>query len=84
MLMSVVPQFGLVEQKEKHQTRQQHGKQVVRAGLAFKRLRQQVHEGSGQQRACSQAEHVLRVARQHAKAQSGRQPNAANASGQGA
>ena len=38
MLMPVVPQLGFVEQKEKHQSCQQGSKQIMRAGLAFKRL----------------------------------------------
>lgn len=44
VLMAVVPQFGLVEQKEKNHPQQQHGKQIVRARLALKGFRQQVHE----------------------------------------
>ena len=82
VLMSVLPQLGLGQQKEKHQPDQQHGKQVVGARLAFKGLGQQVHEGGGQQRTGGQAEHVLGVARQHAKAKQRRQPHAADASGQ--
>ena len=79
VFMAVVPQFGLVEQEEKYHADQQRGKQVVRSDLAFKRLRQQVHEGSAQQRTGRQAEHVLGVAGQHAKAQQRRQPDTANA-----
>ena len=83
VLMSVLPQLGLVEQKEKNQPDQQSGKQVVGAGLAFEGFGQQVHEGGGQQRTGGQAEHALGVARQHAKAEQRRQPHAAAASGQG-
>jgi len=46
MLVAVVPEFGLVEQKEKDQADQQGREQLVCADLAFKSLRQQVHEGS--------------------------------------
>ena len=60
VLMPVVPELGLVEQKEKHQAHQQRGKQVVGIDMAFKRLGQQVHEGGGQQGACRQAEQALR------------------------
>ncbi|MCY1555571.1 hypothetical protein D9M68_922470 [compost metagenome] len=83
VLMAVVPELRLVEQKEKHQARQQRGKQLLRAGLALQRLGQQVHESRGHQRAGGQAEHVLGVARQHGKAQKSRQPDAAHASGDG-
>ena len=61
VLVPVVPQLGLVQQKEKHHPHQQGGEQVVRARLAFKRLGQQVHEGRGQQGPCGQAEQVLRA-----------------------
>lgn len=81
MLMPVMPQLGLVEQKEKHQSGQQRGEQVVCAGLAFKRFRQQVHESGGQQSTSSQTEHVLGVFGQYAKAQGRSNPDAADASG---
>ena len=61
VLMPVVPQLGLVQQKEKHHAHQQGGEQVVRARLALKRLGQQVHEGCGQQGPCRQAEQMLRA-----------------------
>ena len=80
MFMAVVPQLGLVEQEEKHQPAEQRGEQIIGAGLAFKRLGQQVHEGCGQQRASRQAQHVLGVACQHAKAEQRGQPDAADAS----
>ena len=60
VFVAVVPELGLVEQKEKHQAHQQRGKQVVGIDMAFKRLGQQVHEGGGQQGACRQAEQALR------------------------
>ena len=66
MLVAVVVQLSFVEQKEKDQTCQQSAKQRLRARLAFKSLRQQMHKRGGQQRACGQAEQVLGVARQHA------------------
>ena len=83
VLMPVVPQLGFVEQKEKHQAAQQHGKQLVRARLALERLGQQVHERGGHQGAGRQAEHVLRVAPQHGKAQGRSEPHAADAGGNG-
>ena len=61
VFVPVVPQLGLVQQKEEHHPHQQGGEQVVRARLAFKRLGQQVHEGRGQQGPCGQAEQVLRA-----------------------
>ena len=79
VLMAVVPQLGLVEQKEKDQPHQQRGKQLLRADRAFKRFGQQVQESRGQQRAGGQAQHVLCVARQQAKAEQRGQPHTANA-----
>ena len=38
VLMPVVPEFGFVEQKEKHQTEQQGQEQLVRTGLTFEGL----------------------------------------------
>src|SRR5450830_1230394 len=61
MLMAVMPEFGLVEQEKEHHPDQQGGKQGVRAGLAFKGLGQQVHEGGGQQGAGRQAQQVLGI-----------------------
>ena len=88
VLMPVVPQLRLVEQKEKHHAHQQRGKQVVCARLAFKRLGQEVHEGGGQQRAGCQAQQVLGphavVAPTQAHAhQKGCRPHAANPRSQG-
>ena len=83
VLVTVMPQFGLVEQKEKHQPHKQRGKQMIGADMAFKGFGQQVHESRSQERARRQAEHVLRVARQHAKAEYRRQPDAANAGDHG-
>jgi hypothetical protein len=57
MLVAVVPEFGLVEQKEKDQADQQGREQLVCADLAFKSLRQQVHEGRGQKCTGRQTEH---------------------------
>lgn len=65
--MTVRPQHGLVEQKEKHQSRQQHGKQLVRTGLTFESFGQQVQDGRGDERARHQARHVLCADRQHGK-----------------
>jgi hypothetical protein len=44
MLVPVVPEFGFVEQKEKHQAHQQGQKQLVRPGLALEGFRQQMQE----------------------------------------
>ena len=83
VLMPVVPQLGFVEQKKENQPDQQGHEQLMRPDLAFKRFGQQMHEGRGQQGTGRQTEHVLRVTRQHTKAQRRRQPDAANASKQG-
>ena len=69
MLMPVVPQLRLVQQEEEHQPDQQSHEQIFGTRLTLERLRQQMHECSGQQSACRQAQHVLGVTRQHAKAQ---------------
>ena len=82
VLMGVVVQLGLVEQEEKNQPHQQRGKQLLRASLAFKGFRQQVHEGCGQQRTGGQTQHVRGVAGQQAKTQQRRQPHAAYARNQ--
>jgi hypothetical protein len=84
VLMAVVPEFGLVEQKEKHQANQQHQKQVMRLDAALKSFGQQVHKGGGHQRARSHAQHVLGVTRKGAKTQKGRQPDATHTGRQGA
>ena len=84
MLMAVVPQFGLVEQKEKHQTHQQGDEQLVGRSPRFKGFGQQMHEGRGQQSACRQTEQMLGIGRQQGTgAQSGHQ-HTAHACGQGA
>lgn len=49
VFVPVVPQLGFVEQEEKNQAAKQHGKKMVRVGLAFKRLRQQMHKSGCQQ-----------------------------------
>ena len=67
MFMSVMPQLGFVQQKEKHQAKQQRHEQAFGPRLALKRLGQQMQERGAHQRTRSQAEHVLRVAGQHAK-----------------
>ena len=84
VFMPVMPQLGLVQQEEEHQADQQREKQVVRAGLALERLRQQVQEGGGQQGTGRHAEHVLGESRQNAETQGGCDPHAADAGGQGA
>ncbi len=84
MLVPVVPQFSLVEQKEKHQTDEQGQKQFVGPGFTFKSFRQQMQKSRGQQCPSGQAQHVLGVAAEHTKAQPGGQPNAANARHQSA
>lgn len=61
MLVPVMPEFGLVEQKEKYQPHQQHGEQIMRLHLALERFGQQVHEGGRQQRSRRQAQQMLRA-----------------------
>ena len=82
MFVPVMPQLGLVQQEEEHQADQQRHEEAFGTRLALKRFGQQVHKSRGQQGPRSQAEHVLGVARQHAKTQQGSQPHAANASDQ--
>ncbi len=84
MLMAVVPQLGLVEQKEKHQTHQQGDEQLVGRSPRFKGLGQQMHEGRGQQSACRQTEQMLCVGRQQGPGAQGGHQHAAHACGQGA
>jgi hypothetical protein len=79
MFMPVVPEFSLVEQKEKQQAHQQSQEQLVRTGLALEGLRQKVQERGRHQSTRSQAQHVLGVAAQNAKTQPSRHPDAANA-----
>lgn len=82
MLMPVVPQLSLVEQKEKHHTQEQGEKQLLRRRARFKRFWQQVHERRCQQGPGCQAQHVLGVARQQAIGQHRRDQHAAQAARQ--
>jgi hypothetical protein len=61
MLMAVVPQLSLVEQKEKHQTHQQGDEQLVRRSPRLKGFWQQMHEGRGQQSPGRQTEQMLGI-----------------------
>ena len=79
VFVPVVPQLGFVQQEKEHQANQQRHEQIFGSRLAFKSFGQQVHERRGHQRTGSQAEHVLRIARQNAEAQQCCQPHAANA-----
>jgi hypothetical protein len=79
VLMTMVPKLGLVEQKEEQQSNQQGDKKIVRLDATFKGLRQQMQKRSCQQSASRQAEHVLCVATDNAKAEPSSQPNTANA-----
>ena len=87
VLMPVVPQLRLVEQKEKHQPHEQSGKEIVGARLALKRLGQQVHERSGQQGTGRQTQkvlwaHAVATATQAQAHEQLGQPYAANTGGQ--
>jgi hypothetical protein len=88
MLMAVVPKLHLVEQEEHHEPAQQHGKQGRRFGAALKGLRQQMHEGRGEQSARCQAQqipticHKFLAARGEPQDGSGK-PHTANASHEG-
>ena len=88
MLVAVVPEFGLVQQEEEDQPEQQHTEQHAGLDPAFEGLRQQVHEGGGQQRARRQAQQVLRihaalaVSHTHAQ-QQGSNPDTSDAGDQG-
>jgi hypothetical protein len=84
MFVSMVPKLGFVEQKEKHQTHQQAQKQLMGTGLALEGLGQQMQKSRGHQSPSGQAQHVLGVAAQNAKAQPSRHPNAANTGHQSA
>jgi hypothetical protein len=84
VFMAVVPKFCLVEQEKEHQTHQKCQKQLMCTDFTFKGLGQQMQKRCGHQGPCGQAQHVLGVSAQDAKTQPGRQPNAANASHQGA
>ena len=84
MLMAVVPQFGLVEQKEKHQTHQQGNKQLVGRCPRLKGFGQQVHEGRGQQCAGRQTEQMLGIRREQSASAQGGHQHTAHACGQGA
>jgi hypothetical protein len=83
MLVAVVPEFCLIEQKEKQQTEQQGHEQVVGFYTCFEGFGQEVQKSGGQQCTCSQAQHVLGIATHNAKAKPGRQPNTSNTSCQG-
>jgi len=82
VFVPVMPKFCLVEQKEKHQAKQQGDKQIVRCNAGLKCLWQEVQKSGGQQSTRRQAQHVLGVATHNAKAKPRSQPNAADASGQ--
>jgi hypothetical protein len=84
VLVPVVPQLGLVEQKEKHQAQEQSQKELVGAHATFKSLGQQMQERRGHQGPGGQTQHVLGVAAQNTKAQPSRHPNTANARHQSA
>ena len=59
VLVTVVPQLGLVEQKEKHQAEQQHGKQFGWLDAALEGFGQQMHERSGEQCTGGKTEKML-------------------------
>ena len=59
MLMTVVPKFRLVQQKEKDQTHQQGHEQMTWRRARPKGLGQQMQKSRRQERASGQAEHVL-------------------------
>ncbi len=84
VFMPVVPELGLVEQKEKQQTHQQSQEQLVRPGLALEGFGQEVQKRGRHQGPGGQAEHVLGIAAQDAKTQPSRHPDAANARHQSA
>ena len=48
VVMAVPVQLGLLQQEEEHQAAQQREEQLVRVGVAFKRLRQHVQQGRSQ------------------------------------
>ena len=68
VLMSVVPQLGLIQQEKENQSNKKCYKQVVRRYLSLESLWQQMQECCGQQRTGGQTQHVLGVTCQHAKA----------------
>ena len=59
MLMAMVPELGLGQQKEKHQPDQQHHEQIMGTAVALERFGQQMHEGRGEQGSRSQAQQTL-------------------------
>jgi hypothetical protein len=75
MLMTVVPEFGFVEQKEKHQAHEQNREQgfglQIRLNGQLKGLREQTHEGRGEQRASGQTQKVLGETAQQGVGQAG-------------
>jgi hypothetical protein len=79
VLVPMVVQLGLIEQKEKYQCAQERSAQGVCAHLALKGLGQQVHKGRSQQGPRSQTKQLLRKTRQHTKGQGRSQPHAAHA-----
>lgn len=79
VLMTMVPKLGLVEQKEEQQSDQQGDKKIVWLDATFKGLWQQMQKRGCQQSASRQAEHVLCVTTDNAKAEPSGQPNTANA-----
>ena len=81
VFMAVVPKLRLVQQEEKNQADQQRDEQRLGAGLAFERLRQQVHEGCRHQRPGSQAQEMLGIDAAAAVAGSSRQAQAHEAGG---
>ena len=56
VFMTVVPQLGFIQKEKEDQARQQHEEKDMRIGTLLEGLRQQVHEGRGQQGAGSQAQ----------------------------
>ena len=87
VFMSVVPQLGFVEQKEKHQPHQQDSKQGLGRHASrhrlLERLWQQTHKGCGKQSAGRQAQQMLGKPREQGISQQSSQPHTADASDQG-
>jgi len=59
VFVTVVPQFSLVQQKEKDQAHQQGNEQGFGANAAFESLWQKVHESRGQQGTGRQTQQML-------------------------
>jgi hypothetical protein len=88
MFVPVMPEFGLVQQEEEDQPEQQYAEQHAGLDPAFEGFRQQVHEGSGQERTRRQAQQMLRIhtafAISHTHAQQkGSDPDTSDAGDQG-